>query len=212
MTATTIEAIETLERDPAFCRIRVGSRFHGPIRRDDAERLGLRAGGRWSAARARAVDALVGAARARRAALTALARSAVSRERLEERLVARGHDAVMVTAALDELERDGWLDDRRSAEERARTVERRTTLARPALEALLDDEGFRRDARGAVTGATGSASEFERALAEASRERLRSRGAAAVVRHLARRGFDFDTIGSVVERLGWSTDDLSKAS
>lgn len=207
----TIEAIETLARDPGFCRLRVGAQWYGPIRRDDAERLGVTEGGRWTRALAANIVQLMEVAKARRAALSMLARSTLSRERLLERLSARAHDERAAIVALDELVADGWLDDRTASQERATALARRGGMAREALEMTLEKEGFGRYARLAAKRATDGATDVDRAIHEASKAAIARRSAAAIAQHLSRRGFDSDTIERTLSRLGRSLDQLDEA-
>lgn len=202
----TIEAIEILPRDPGFCRLSVGGAWVGPVRRDEIDRLKLAVGVRWTRAISTRVALLVDVATARRAALGMLARSTVSRERLQARLADRGHDENAIVEALAQLTADGWLDDGRAADERAASVVRRRPMARAALEGVLEEEGFRRQARTAAKRALGDGDDFKNALAEATRPTTRRRGPVAIARALSRRGFDSDTIERVMARLGLSLE------
>lgn len=216
MPASTIDEVSILPRDPGFCRIRVGRKRFGPLRRDDAERLGLAPGRSWSRGLESRVTALVAVAEARRAALASLARAPASRERLEARLERRRHDAAAIRDALDQLDADGWLDEAGSANVRARSMARAHggAVARGALEARLEDEGYRRDAGRAARDALGDASDLERAIQAATRATSkapsRKRSPAALARDLARRGFDSDTIETALRRTGVRLDDLDR--
>lgn len=206
MPSRTVTALRTLANDPGFCRVEVADRRFGPLRRDDAERLGIGPGTRWTTALERRVEALIAVAVARRVALAALARSSISRERLAERLGARGHAAEAIRTALDQLVDDGWLDEARAALERAEVLSRRQAMTVPLLAARLEAEGFGRHAAPAARQAIGDESDLERALRSARHASLRRRGDAAVARHLARLGFDSDTIELTMERIGRRTD------
>lgn len=210
MPTSTIDEVLILPRDPGFCRVRVGRRLFGPLRRDDAERLGLAPGRRWSRALEARVAALVAVGEARRAALASLARAPASRERLAERLERRGHEVPAIRDALDQLDADGWLNESASADLRAASVIRAHggAIARDALEAKLDDEGYRRDARGSARRALGAESDLERAIRAASTPASRRRTPAALARDLARRGFDSDTIAAALRRAGVHVDEL----
>jgi len=209
MPTSTIDEVTILPRDPGFCRVRVGRRLFGPLRRDDAERLGLAPGRGWTRAIESRVTALVAVAEARRAALASLARAPASRERLAERLERRGHDAAAIGDALDQLDADGWLNETASADLRAASLTRAHggAIARDALEARLDDEGYRRDARRSARRALGAESDLERAKRAASTPASRRRSPAALARDLARRGFDSDTIAAALQSAGMRLDD-----
>ncbi len=202
----SIAAVVTLPRDPGLCRIELTGGTAprgavGPIRRDDAERLGLRVGAAWTAALARRVAVLVESTELRRRALLALGRSAVSEAQLEARLRRRGASAAVVRSVLDQLRADGWLDDRRSAADRASSITRRGAFAATALDALLDAEGFRERDRRAAVEAT-APDDRRSALAEARRGAERGESASATARRLSRRGFDADIIEEVLRRTG----------
>lgn len=202
MSRRQIERVVPLRRDPGLCCVHVGDRRFEPLRRDDAERLGVREGAPWNVALERKVEALIAVAAARQAALATLARAARSRAWLLERLVARGHDSAAVNEALAQLDRDGWLDDRRSAETRAVSLKTRGAMARSHLEASLEAEGYGKHARPVAAAALEGASDLDRAIVEARKQRRLGRSARAIAGVLARRGFDCDTIGTALERAG----------
>lgn len=203
---TTITAVTTCPDDPGLCMIRVGRRRIGPLRRDDAERLGLREGRAWSAVLARQADRLVASTALRRTALAALGRTALSARALSARLVSRGADADLVDEVLAGLAADGWLDDGRSAESRARSIRRRGAVARGALDSALELEGFRpRDRRAAI--AADAASDRDMAMGETRTRLARGESAPTIARRLARRGFEADIIREALRRCGCTLED-----
>lgn len=195
----TVAEVLLLESDPGFCRVRVGRRWHGPLRRERAEALGLRPGAAWSERTAKAVAAAVAEAAARRMALALLGVGARSRAGLMRRLVARGASAAVAEAVVEELRQDGWLDDARSAAERAEAMVRRGRRSAEVIGAALEREGFEpalaRAAAEAAAPAMDPAAARRRALA------LRRQGAppARIARQLLREGADSDTIRDVLE-------------
>lgn len=201
-----VRELETLTRDPGLCRIHLSRRVIGPLRRDDAARLGIGPGTRWTKPLAAKVALLVDAAEARRLALSWLGRGPRSAVTLRGRLLRRGIPEAAVDRALSELREDGWLDDARSAQERGRSLRRREPLSRAALDARLRGEGYGAQARRAVLDSMdGDDHQSATALA---RERL-ARGDApgAVVRRLARRGFEVDIILAALRACGAAMDE-----
>jgi regulatory protein len=137
-----------------------------------------------------------------------------SAKRLVELLVARGIEEAVAEEAVAGLRSDGWVDDARYAELRARSlVERRSashalvaeSLAQDGLEADLAATTARRVAprRDDLTRAV----ELARRSLGASPSKPSKRGnQSATVRRvaaaLARGGFEADTIATALERVG----------
>ena len=204
--AERIHALESLASDPGLCRVRIGRRLLGPVRRDDAERLGIREGATWTRARASAFAALLERTEIRRRALLALARRPISAEALRERLLRRGFDERSVREALAQLSADGWLDDARSARERVESVTRRGAVAQAAMDTLLEGEGYGGRARREAIRAQ-DRGDLDAAVAEASIGAERGLSARSIALRLARRGFEVDIIRDALQRCGLRFDD-----
>jgi regulatory protein len=129
-----------------------------------------------------------------------LARRPHFRAQLATKLAARGYPGDEVATALDRLERQGYLDDRRTA---AEFVERRLArgpLGRRRLAAELVRRGAPPEA---VTEALAGLPADDRAAARAAAARWRGRGGpAALARHLDRLGFGGAAIREALEGAG----------
>lgn len=196
--SATIEALRPEPRDPGLVRVKVLGELVGPIRRDDAERLGLEPGRRWTRSIERAVQALVAEAACRADALRRLGRRDMSKAMLAERLAPKWGEttAERVAAA---LAADGWIDDGSYAARRAETLQRRAPMAEHAVRARLEAEGV----GGETADAAARASNDPKALRAAVRAWVaKGRHAAWIARTLGRQGFDADTIASALRRAG----------
>lgn len=133
-------------------------------------------------------------------ALRLLSRREHSRKELEEKLRRRGFGLAEISEALSELESQGWLDNRRSAQHLAKELlgRRGYGLARAVRE--LRERGFGPDEiEHALEGFAGEEAELERARSAATRllcsERKDFR---RVARFLERRGFGAQVILEVL--------------
>lgn len=123
-------------------------------------------------------------------AVALLASRSHFRAELRAKLAARGYAEDEVAAALDRLAENGLLDDRRTAE--AFLAERlaRGPLGRARLRAELLKRGLDDEAATAVLDAALPEDDLDAAReATAAWERRGGADAAALARHLARRGF-----------------------
>jgi regulatory protein len=126
-----------------------------------------------------------------------LARRPHFRAQLAAKLAARGYPEDEIAAALDGLERLGYLDDRRTAAEFVAQRLARGPLGRRRLAAELVRRGAPPEA---VSEALAGAPADEPAAARAAAARWRGRGGpAALARHLDRLGFGGAAIREVVE-------------
>ena len=203
-----ISAIDPLPSDPNVLRVRVGGRLAARLQRPDVERLGLGAGQAWTAEVAEAVQQAVELGKARKAALAALGRRALSRGELTLRLEAKGHEAEIIAMVLDELETDGWLDDRAYARSVAHELTRRKPASRRLLMQRLQARQIDVEVAAMVADEVAEADEPTAEAERFARERLRSMGslppataARRIAGALARRGFDAETIEAVLSEL-----------
>lgn len=202
--SATIDELRSDPRDPGLVRIVTADAVHGPVRREQAERLGLEPGKRMTKALLRAVEALVAESACRADALRRLGRRDLSRAMLVERLGARWGEPI-ATRVADALAADGWIDDAAYASRRAEALQRRAPMERSLLQARLEGEGV--SARNAARAAKGS--DDPKALRAAVRTWVRKgRDAAWIARALGRQGFDADTIATALHGAGlpWTSD------
>lgn len=224
-----ITALTPKPRDPSLVDVSIDGERVGTALRSALDDLGLREGSAISAKGRASLMSACERATARTVALKSLGRSDRSRATLARILVERhaiGEEAAAAT--LDQLKADGWQDDRRYAEGRARILAEERGCSRAFIAESLAAEGIdERLASKVAKAAAPSAKERERAEAIARRAlgggstaAVRGRkqpatgGARATARQgrsqmarrigsqLARRGFDADTIAHVLDRLG----------
>jgi len=126
---------------------------------------------------------------------------------LRTKLSRRGYPEAEVDGAIERLAADGFLDEHEAANMLVRSLQRRG-YGRRRLELDLRRRGADAAAAGAALERVGDEDELERAESVAARWRRAhpARDAAALARHLERRGFAPRTIGAV---LFDSTDDAA---
>jgi regulatory protein len=217
-----IEALEVGPADPNLRRVVAGGRHVATLWARDAERLGLAVGGPWSSALASRVRELVEASAARDAALRLLGGRAMSRGELLERLGRRGHARAACAAALEQLIQDGWLDEASYARALCAELLRRQPAGEPFLVRRLTARHIDPDlARQAALEALAGRDPVEEAV-RFGRARLPPASLARAARArrlaglLARRGFDEETVGTALDKLGFGggggCDDGSRGS
>lgn len=210
---TTITALTPLPSDPGVCSVRVAGRAVARLRAVDVARLELRVGEPWTEERRAEVDAAGARAAARRDGLTRLGRRACTRVEMQDHLTRKGHPRPVVERVVDDLAEEGWLDDLTTARDAARNLVRR----QPATAALIVETLRARGIDGAEAERVAEETLegvdlLEAALALARRRLATARAASPSARArrlataLGRRGFDDDTIATVLERLGLLTD------
>lgn len=134
-----------------------------------------------------------------------LARRPHFRAELERKLAARGYSGDEVAAALDRLERHGYLDDRKTAAGFAEQRLARGPLGRRRLAAELARRGAPPEA---VSETLEQLPADDRAAARKAAARWRGRGGpAALARHLDRLGFGGAAIRAVLDEVVAETDD-----
>ena len=107
----TVTALRPLPSDPETISIRVGRRTVARLPQRVVDRLALRVGEPWTAARQAAVEHAVDDVRVHRAALRLLAVRAYPVAALEARLVRRDFPAAAIQRVIADLRATGVLDD-----------------------------------------------------------------------------------------------------
>jgi regulatory protein len=110
-----IAEIQIDPRSPHRCRVLVEGGGATRIATLEAERLGLAPGRPWGAAERRMLREIRISERARTLSLRLLATAPRTRAALDRHLLGRGVAARVRRALLEDLETDGWIDDRRLA-------------------------------------------------------------------------------------------------
>jgi len=194
-----IESISEIPRAPGHCEVRLSDGRRLRLDGAEAEDSGCRAGAVWSSELVATIERRRDLRRLREEALRCLARREHSREELRRRLAQRGFGATPIAEALDELERDGWLDESRFIESRLDEWLRRPAHGRAWLLGRLEKDGVdRAEAEAALSDLYPP--EAERAAARrvarslATEPRATPRRVAAA---LARRGFDEEIVREI---------------
>lgn len=207
---TTITTITPASRPAGHLRIKSGRRTLAILHPREAEALELREGLPLSDDLLAALDLAAARSRARTAAERLIARRALSAAELRGRLEARGHDPAAVKTVVASLVAAGAIDDRAvaaAAAARALGQKRSTTRAARDLAARGIDPDLAAEAARAAADDDGR-TDLDRAL-HLARSRLRGELAGkppVVIRRrlagvLARRGYDEDTVETVLDRL-----------
>jgi regulatory protein len=207
-TESVISEIRPLPSDPNLRRVRVGRKTIATLRVADIESLGLAVEMPWTASLAKKVQHALAADRARRDALKILGRRACSRNEIIERLSAKKHVRGLAVEVAQELIAAGWIDDAAFAE----AVVHQATRTKPAGRRLLNERLLGRQIDRSVAEKAVAAHESTRDDVQAAlglaRKRLATMSSlpvATIQRRfrslLARRGFDDDTIETVMDRL-----------
>ena len=193
-----ITAIETDPKDPGLVRVRIGRARIGPLRRDAAEGLGLLEGRVWTARLEKDVERLTRREGCRSDALRRLGRRDHSRALLALRLTPRwGED--IAREVVEELAVHGWLDDGAYATRRVERLRRSGPVSREVLTGRLEEEGV---SAALARKATNGGDRPQELATHVRRWKREGRDASWITRTLGRRGFDFDTIASLLRSAG----------
>lgn len=199
----TITRISPTQRDPLRVTIRAGGKVVATLRRDHVKALGLEVGSAWTDDLAAKVAGHVDRDKAMRYAMRAIARRALSRGELIDRIVRRGHDKEMAGQIVQTLADKGWLDDERYGQTVIETERARKPTGDRLLRYKLANKRVPRELADRLVNeaaedhdAVGQARAFaKKKLSQASMHRAdpqtRQR---RLWGQLARRGFDPQTI------------------
>ena len=128
-----------------------------------------------------------------------------SRRELEDRLHRRGISADILASVIADLERHGFIDDRRFAEAWVRTRRALLPSGRIRLQYELARKGVARDAVTQVLGGGGDEAELALAVAQGRMRRYRGLQPEVVYRRLGgllqRRGFSSGVVSRVLRQV-----------
>ena len=198
----TIEGILTDAKDPSMVRLCVAGARMGPLRRDDAIRLGAREGSRWTKALATHVKALACDVACRADALKRLGHRDLSQTLLMHRLTRKwGEPAASRVVA--SLVRDGWVNDAAYARSRVEALQRVSPMSAEGLQQRLQEEGVAESLAHSVANTSFDPAAVHRTVRAWKKQR---RSALWISKRLSQRGFDMDTIASALQRAGIACD------
>lgn len=205
----TIDRLSEASRPGGWVWVIVGGKRRVMMTEARTVELGLRAGVVWTATLAAAALHAAAVDEARRACVSLLARRALSRARLTEKLRERGTAEAVIAQTLDELTKAGLVDDAALASgiaeaHAARGPGRKHNALAALARAGLDAESLEGDVEQAARARHGST--LDEAIAVV--RRLSTKGGKAdatrgdvarLARQLASRGFDEDTSRAAIE-------------
>jgi len=204
-----VTAVAPQASNPNVVAVRIGRRVVARLSGAEVHAFGIRAGTPWTAELRSAVERCAAVEKARRHALRLLGQRARSRAELRDRLARRQPDASIVNDVLDDLQAAGWIDDEAFARQYAEELCRASPASTRFLEEKLRRRGIDDEVLRAVAAEVASGEDPTRAaetLARSHRRRLAALAPAVRARRLAglmaRRGFDDETIETVLHRLG----------
>lgn len=149
---------------------------------------------------------------AREAALGLLDRGDHATERLVEKLGAAGFAEAASRTAVARLAREGWLDEEALARRLAEAITRRQPAAPEFVESKLRARRINPEVAARVARETAGSEELIEFVVRWARQRSRAAAKATpaaaarrVAAALQRRGFDDDTVATVLERLSLAT-------
>ncbi len=203
-----VTEIAPLPGNPNVQRIKVDGRVAARLSASDVESLGIEVGQQWTAEVAARVDDALECAKARRTAMTLLGRRALSRGKLIERLMRRGHSHDVADRVTLALVQDHWLDDAAYAQALAEELARRKSAShRLIVERLIMrriDESVAREAADLVLSKINPV-DAATALAKKRLATMNNiepkRAVRRIASLLARRGYDEETINETIDRL-----------
>lgn len=197
-----------LPSDPNVISVRVGRRVVARLRAGDIEQLGLEIGSPWTEDLALQVTRIGQIEKTRRHAFRLLSKRGYSRNELADRLKRFIDDSDIALAVLDELEENKWVDDEAYARHIAQDTLRAKPLALELLTELLmkrqiDEDLARRTARETLREV--DPADSAESLARSHLKKQSRQPPDVIARRiwgvLARRGFDDQTIETVMQRL-----------
>jgi len=203
-----ITAIKPTQRDPNRMTIRIGRKVVATLPMSKVEELGLAVGQDWDEKLADQLEQAGAFDKALRQAMNRLNRRAMSRKDLDKKLYGLGYDGSVREAVLDKLTELNFLND----EDYGRALVDATLRRKPAGPQLLRQKLFQKGIDGSLVEKLVSEATDGQDLApgavELARKKLNTMGRCdpetrrrRMYSLLARRGFNPDTISSVMAEL-----------
>ncbi len=209
-----ITAIKPTQRNPGRLTVRVGRKVVATLPLGKIETLGLQVGQMWDDALAAKVAQAAVYDKALRQAMNRLNRRAMSRRDLDKKLKELEYETPVRDQVLDRLTELNYLDDEAYGQALVESTLRRKPAGPQLLRQKLYQKGLDRSLIEKLVGEATDAQDLAPGAVELARKKLQSmqRLEAETRRRriyglLARRGFNPDTISSVMSEL---EDELSK--
>lgn len=203
-----ITAIKPTQRDPKRVTVRIGRKVMGTLPISKVEDLGLEVGQVWDEALATRVAQAGVYDKALRQALNRLNRRAMSRRDLDKKLHGLDYDQVVREQVLDRLTELKFLDDEAYGRALIDATMRRKPAGPQLLRQKLYQKGIDRSLIERLVSEATDAQDLAPGAVELARKKLRTMQRFDTETRkrrlyglLARRGFNSDTISSVMAEL-----------
>ena len=199
-TAGRISAISPDLKNPCVTFVKVAGNIVSRVPFIDVDRLGLRVGATWSSMLAKSCEQVWVAYEARDTCVKLLAAKEHTSVQLIARLKAKGVNPEVAQKAVDDLTKEGLVNDQRAAESIARTEGKKGSSAGKVRERLVavgaaaSEVALKSDKRQAKEAAAKLVDRLDGRLAKTTKWRR-------VMSGLARRGFDEDTAKAATRSL-----------
>ncbi len=214
-----IDVIEVPTSDASLRRLRVGRRTVATLPANVVEAMGITVGDAWTESLATAVQQAEAEHTVRLHAQRLLKRRALSRSELIDRLLRKESDSQLVGRIADEMTAAGAIDDGAYAHLIAVSEADRGPISVTYLEHKLQQRGIAQELAHQVAGAILQDTDIAAAAVRFAAVRLRSMSsqppevaARRIGAALARRGFDADSVMSVLKEIGLSVSVLEDQS
>ncbi|GAB4109474.1 MAG: hypothetical protein Kow00105_18190 [Phycisphaeraceae bacterium] len=203
-----ITSIKPTQRNPARVTVRVGRKVVATLPLYKVNELNLHVGLPWDAALEQRVSEAVRFDKALRQAMTRLNRRAMSRRDLDRKLRDLGHDETLRARVLDHLAGLNLLDDEAYARALIEATCRRKPAGPQLLRQKLYKKGINRSLIEKLVSEATDGQDLSPGAVELARKKLRTMQRLDLPTRkrrlfglLARRGFNPDTISSVMAEL-----------
>lgn len=205
----TITSIKPTQRNPKRVTVRIGRRVVATLARSKVEALGLHVGQAWDDALTERVAHAAVFDKALRQAMDRLNRRAMSRRDLDFKLKKLGYEQPVRESVLDKLTEIQFLDDEAYGRALIDATMRRKPAGPQLLRQKLFQKGIDRSLIERLVGEATDAQDLAPGAVELARKKLRTMQRLDLQTRkrrlyglLARRGFNPDTISSVMAELG----------
>jgi regulatory protein len=205
----TITQIKPTQRNPKRVTVRIGRKVVATLAHSKVVDLGLHVGQTWDDALAERVGQAAVSDKALQQALNRLNRRAMSRHDLDFKLKKLGYEQAVREQVLDKLTEMQFLDDEAYGRALIDATMRRKPAGPQLLRQKLFQKGIDRSLIERLVGEATDAQDLAPGAVELARKRLRTLQRFDLQTRkrrlyglLARRGFNPDTISSVMAELG----------
>ncbi len=204
-----ITQIKPTQRNPKRVTVRIGRRVVATLAQSKVDELGLHVGQAWDEALAQRVAQAAVSDKAMKQAMNRLNRRAMSRHDLDFKLKGLGYEQAVRESVLDKLTEMRFLDDEAYGRALIDATMRRKPAGPQLLRQKLFQKGIDRSLIEKLVGDATDAQDLAPGAVDLARKKLRTMQRLDIQTRkrrlyglLTRRGFNPDTISSVMAELG----------